>query len=529
MQPSTPRRAPDSDQLVVSAPTNPALTLRALARFPDRVAFVSEGESLSYREASDLIGRIQQVFVEAGLERGDGFALLAGNRPDSWCAMIAAQGLGLSTTPLHPLGSLDDHRFQLGDAGIRVLLVDVANFGRRGAELTDAVEITFTLGTADFGSDLTAAVDAMDASPPVAIAGPDDVASIGYTGGTTGRSKGVVRRHRSLSASTSAILANFNLPDTPIYLAVAPISHVAGSKIVPVLLRGGTVHLQHGFDPVRVIDTIESQAINMTLLVPTMIYSILDSPRLDEGEPLGSLELLLYGASPMAPSRLVEGLERIGPVFSQLYGQSECYPIAVLPASDHRSDRPDLFLACGSPVASCEVALLDAEGNEVPVGEPGEICVRSTSVMDEYLHQPERTAEAFRFGWLHTEDIARRDEEGHLFIVDRAKDMIVSGGFNIYPKEVEDVLTGHPSVAQAAVFGIPDDRWGEAVTAVIVCRADAEVEVAELQAMVKNAKGAAHTPKRIDFVEGLPLTAVGKVDKKAIRAPFWAESDRQVG
>ncbi len=421
VQPANPSSRSGHEQLIVSAPTNPALTLRALARFPDRVAFVSEGGSLSYREASDLIARIQQVFTEAGLERGDAFALLAGNRPDAWCAMIAAQGLGLSTTPLHPLGSLADHRFQLGDAGIRVLLVDVANFGQRGAELADAVETVFTLGTADFGSDLIGAVEATEASAPVAIVGPDEVASIGYTGGTTGRSKGVVRRHRSLSASTAAILADFDLPETPIYLAVAPISHVAGSKIVPVLLRGGTIHLQHGFDPIRVIDTIESESINMTLLVPTMIYAILDSPRLAEGTPLASLELLLYGASPMAPTRLVEGLERIGPVFSQLYGQSECYPIAVLPASDHRSDRPDLFLACGSPVASCEVALLDADGNEVPVGEPGEICVRSTSVMDAYLHQPEKTAEAFRFGWLHTEDIARRDEEGHLFIVDRAK------------------------------------------------------------------------------------------------------------
>ncbi len=527
-QPRPTARRDDSD-LVVSAPTTPTLTLRALERFPDRVAFVYEGVSLGYAEASALIGRMQRVFVEAGLEHGDRLALLAGNRPDSWCAMIAAQGLGLSTTPLHPLGSLDDHRYQLGDAGIRVLLVDVDHFGQRGAELADAVETTFTLGPADFGLDLAAAVEAAEVSPPVSVAGPDDIAVIGYTGGTTGRSKGVVRRHRSSSASTSAILANFNLPATPIYLAVAPISHVAGTKIVPVLLRGGTVHLQHGFDPVRVIETIESEQINMTLLVPTMIYAILDAPRLAEGDPLASLELLLYGASPMSPTRLDEGLERIGPVFSQLYGQSECYPIAVLPASDHRSDRPDLFLSCGSPVDSCEVALLDTDGNEVAIGEPGEICVRSTSVMDEYLHQPDKTDEAFRFGWLHTEDIARRDVEGHLFIVDRAKDMIVTGGFNIYPKEVEDVLTSHPSVAMAAVFGIPDERWGESVTAVVVCRTGAEVDAAELQSMVKDAKGSAHTPKRIDFADALPLTAVGKVDKKALRKPFWASSDRQVG
>ena len=510
-------------------PTTPTLALRALARHPDRTAFRSDEGTLTYAGAADLIGRMQAVLVARGLGRGDGLAILAGNRADSWCALIAAQGIGMYTTALHPLASLDDQRYQLADAGVRALLVDAKSFAARGGELADDVEQVLTLGEAGFGVDLRAAAEGAGASTPRSLAQPDDRAIINYTGGTTGRSKGALRHHRSSSASNAAILADFELPDRPSYLAVAPISHVAGSKILPVLLRGGTVHLQHGFDPERVIDVIAERRISTTLLVPTMIYGLLDSPRLDEGDPLASLELLLYGASPMSPSRLQEGLERIGPVFSQLYGQTECYPISLLPRSDHRADRPELFSSCGSPVVSCDVALLDEEGHEVGVGEPGEICVRSPYVMDGYVDQPEVTDEAFRFGWLHTDDIARRDEEGHLFIVDRAKDMIVSGGFNIYPKEIEDVLTAHPAVAMAAVVGAPDERWGEAVTAVIVRRPGADVDADELRDLVRSRKGGAHTPKRVEFADELPQTAVGKVDKKAIRAPFWAESDRQVG
>ncbi|MFV0309244.1 MAG: AMP-binding protein [Desertimonas sp.] len=511
----------------ITSPTVSALTARALARHPHRVAFSWDGGTLTYAHTAALIGGIQAAYATAGLSRGACIGVLAGNRAESWCAIAAAQAMGMRTTPLHPMGSLADHRFQLGDAGVDALVVDPDGFGERGAALADDIDTVFALDPAGFGRDLLAAAADIGAAPARDVSRPDDIAIINYTGGTTGRPKGVMRRQRHLGASTAAILADFELPVTPRYLAAAPISHVAGSKVLPTLWRGGTVHLQQGFDPSRLVTTVAAERINMALLVPTMIYGLLDHA--DDLSALSSLELLLYGASPMSPSRLREGLERIGPVFSQLYGQTECYPVAVLARADHDVARPELFSACGHPIASCQVALLDADNNEVPQGEPGEICVRAPHVMEEYWQRPDTTAETFAGGWLHTSDIARRDEEGRLFIVDRKKDMIISGGFNIYPKEIEDVLTAHPGVAQAAVIGIPDEKWGEAVTAVIVRRGSTDATADELTALVREQKGRAHAPKRVDFVDALPLTAVGKVDKKVLRQPYWDAADRQVG
>jgi fatty-acyl-CoA synthase len=183
---------------------------------------------------------------------------------------------------------------------------------------------------------------------------------------------------------------------------------------------------------------------------------------------------------------------------------------------------------CGRPVPWLKVALLDEDNNEVPAGEPGEICVRGPLVMKGYLNKPEQTAEALAGGWLHTGDIARQDKDGFLTIVDRKKDMIVSGGFNVFPREIEDVLGTHPAVAQAAVIGVPDEKWGEAVKAVVVLRPDQTVEEQELIALVKDKKGAVHQPKSIDFVEAIPLSALGKPDKKALRAQYWGESGRMV-
>jgi fatty-acyl-CoA synthase len=512
-------------------PTVCEQTMRALARYPSRVAFSWPGGSISYAGATEMIGRMQKVFIQLGLPPGSRVAFLTANRADSWCAGVAAQLCRLAITWLHPLGSLEDQLFQIEDSESRMLVVDAATFHDRGGDLASraaGLQKVFTLGPASYGADLLAAVEQAGSATARCLAGPDDLATLNYTGGTTGKSKGALRYHREYGGFASAILADFEIPETPRYLTVAPISHVAGTKVLPALMRGGTVHMLKGFDPEAVFRTIEREHINFTLFVPTMIYVLLDHPALDRTD-LSSLELLLYGASAMSPSRLTEGIARIGPVFSQLYGQTECYPVSVLRKADHDPRTPELFLSCGFPIAACEVKVLDEADQEVATGEAGEICVRASHVMAEYWKRPEQTAETLKNGWLHTGDIARSDERGYLFILDRKKDMIVSGGFNIFPREVEDVLSQHADVAMVAVVGVPDDKWGEAVTAVVVAREGARPSAEELINLVKARKGSAHAPKHIKFVTELPMTGVGKVDKKVLKAGFWVGRDRMVG
>jgi fatty-acyl-CoA synthase len=409
--------------------------------------------------------------------------------------------------------------------------VDAASFRERGGELAaqaGQLKAVFTMGPADYGADLLQAIEIEGHASALCLAGADDLATLNYTGGTTGKSKGALRYHRENSGAAGAILADFEIPEAARYLTVAPISHVAGTKVLPTLMRGGTVHMLRGFDPEAVLATIARERINFTLLVPTMIYVLLDHPALAKTD-LSSLELVLYGASAMSPSRLIEGIERIGPVFSQLYGQTECYPVSVLRKADHDPNRPELFLSCGFPIAACEVKILDDNDQEVKTGEAGEICVRAPHVMAEYWKRPDITAETLKNGWVHTGDIARKDDRGYMFILDRKKDMIVSGGFNIFPREVEDVLSQHADVAMVAVVGIPDEKWGEAVTAVVVLREGAKADADELINLVKTRKGSAHAPKQIRFVNQLPMTGVGKVDKKVLRASFWSGRGRMVG
>jgi fatty-acyl-CoA synthase len=259
-----------------------------------------------------------------------------------------------------------------------------------------------------------------------------------------------------------------------------------------------------------------------------MIYVLMDSP-LAETADLSSLETLFYGASAMSPTRLAEGIEKWGKIFFQCYGQSEApMVLAHLKKAEHDLEHPERLASCGRPTPWVRLALLDDDNVEVAKGEPGEICVRGPLVMEGYHGLPEQTAEAFAGGWLHTGDVGRFDDDGFLYIVDRKKDMIITGGFNVFPREIEDVIATHPSVAQVAVIGVPDETWGEAVKAVIVARPGESVDPSEIQALVKQAKGSVQAPKSVDIVEAIPVSPLGKPDKKALRAQFWGDQSRGV-
>jgi fatty-acyl-CoA synthase len=511
---------------VTSGPTYGGFTLAVLRRRPDRTAFTWDGGSMTYGGALDLIGRMQAVFSKRGLRRGECVAFLAGNRAEAWCASIAAQASGLAVNWMHSLASVEDHLHQVSDSDAVALVVDARRFTERGGELsakTDRLRAVFTLGPAEYGTDLVREADDIGAATPYDLAEPDDLALLNYTGGTTGLPKGAERRHRSRGATFPlAILADFEFPASPRYLAVGPFNHAAGTKVLPSFMRGGSVHLLDGFAPDRVLSAIERERVNFTMLGSTMIYALLDDPAMRTAD-LSSLELLLYGGSSISPDRLQEGLDRIGSVFSQLYGQTECYPISVLSRADHDPARPELLKSAGRPGWTSSVAVLDDEGNKVADGEVGELCVRSPLVMDGYRNLPELTAEAFKFGWLHTGDVGFQDENGYLYIMDRKKDMIIVNSSNVFAQGVEDVLMSHPGVAHAAVFGVPDVVTGEAVSAAIVLRPGEHPDPDELARYVQDRKGELQAPRHIHFVDRLPITSLGKVDKRALHATFAAD------
>jgi fatty-acyl-CoA synthase len=446
----------------------------------------------------------------------------------------AGQTQGYRRTSLHPLGSLEDHAYVLNDAGVTTLVIDPnPMFVERALGLVAKVpglKQVLTIGPvpdelAHLGKDLDATAATFEPRPlEVASVPADHIVSITYTGGTTGKPKGVIGTSLAMATMTQIQLAEWEWPERPKFLMCTPLSHAGAAFFAPVLLKGGSLFVLAKFDPAEVLRTIEEEKIAATMLVPSMLYALMDHPD-SHTRDLSSLKTVYYGASAINPTRLKEAIDRFGPIFAQYYGQSEA-PMAItyLRKDEHDDKR---LASCGRPSAFLKTALLDEDGNPVAQGEPGEICVAGPLLAGGYWNLPEVTAETFRDGWLHTGDVAREDEDGFWFIVDRTKDMIVTGGFNVFPREVEDVVAEHPAVAQVAVIGTPDEKWGEAVTAVVVLRADAPADEAgrasvihEIQAAVKERKGSVQSPKQVIFADAIPLTGLGKPDKKALRAQY---------
>lgn len=509
-------------------PTFFSLVLRALCRHPGRTAFRQGDLAVSYQDVIDFMGKVQAVLQAHNISRGARIALLTENRYETWCASVAAQGLGVATSWLHPLSSLESQVGQIRDVGATALIIDGDAFEDRARELASALPdvMLFCVGKTSAGADFLALIAASESTGPVEQGVATDIGTLNFTGGTTGRQKAIVRQAGQVALMAIAMNSELELPDEVQYLAIGLISHVTGQLIAPALMRGGTVHLHQKFDAVQVLETIQRERISVTLMVPTMIYKVLDAPL--EDFDLGGLKLVVYAGSVISPDRLMQAIQRIGPVFSQVYAQTECTPIAILRRGDHDLDDPSSLEACGYPMATAEIAILDDDNQPVPDGRIGEICVRSPSVMQGYLEQPDATDEALSGDWLHTGDIGFANARGRLSIVDRKKDMIVSGGSNVYPREVEDVLTAHAAVASAAVIGVPHAIWGEAVAAIVVLRSGAKADAGELMAYVRERKGPLIAPKQIEFADVLPMTPFGKIDKKKLRAPYWQGEARAI-
>jgi fatty-acyl-CoA synthase len=511
----------------------PTLLVRALSADLERAVLSFGDISLSADECRQAISQYTQALADMGLAAGDKVAVLSANRPEVLFLTAACLINRYVLIPMHPLGSLEDHAFVLADAGATHFVFDAERFSKRGEQLAQKYGqsiVALSLGSSAIGQDLSAASAAMRPKPLVAptVAG-EEVYRYSYTGGTTGRPKAIAVTHSMARALLNTQMADWEWPPELRQLICAPLSHAGAAMFMPTLLRGGELVVLPQFDPVAVMSTIERRRITCVLLVPTMIYALLDDPRFRDFD-LSSLQTVFYGASAMSPVRLQEAIKALGPIFFQFYGQAEApMTISVLRRGEHITSDYRRLASCGRPVDGVQVTLVNDDDTEVEPGELGEICVRGPLVMAGYHNRPDETQEVLRGGWLHTGDIAARDPDGFLRIVDRKKDLIISGGFNIYPKEIEDVLALHPSVATSAVIGVSDDRWGEAVKAVVVLRHNMTASTEDLVALVRDRKGPHHTPKTIEFVDDLPLTAVGKPDKKKLRIQFSSRSCATAG
>jgi fatty-acyl-CoA synthase len=508
------------------------LLVSVLLRWPDRVAFEQGGREYRYREVADGVARLDALLRRSGGGPGRGVGVLSGNTVEAWMVIAATQIGGGRFTALPTRGSLDDLVFFVNDSELSVLVVQdrLEEIGAAIVERCPRLQSVFTIGHSDLGPDI-AVLREREASVPLR-ADPgidrDDVCHIFYTGGTTGVSKGAAHTHGSLLAALPSYISAFQIPPLSRYLMAAPISHSGIPFVAPTLFGGGTVVLIDSFDPELFCATVERSRITFAMGVPTMVYALIDFLA-DHDADFSSLVSFQYGAAPISPDRLIEAQQRIGQVFVQGYGVIEVYGVGTfLPAALHDPSRREVLSSCGYPHPGVAVALLDDDGNHLADGEVGEICLRSPGAMKGYWNRPDETEKVFEHGWLHTGDVGVRDATGLHTIVDRKKDVIVSGGFNVFPAQVENVIASDPSVSMVAVIGVPDEHWGEAVKAIVAAAPGRQVDVARLTALVRESKGPVSTPKSIDIIDAMPLTAAGKIDKRALRLPYWRGTERQV-
>jgi fatty-acyl-CoA synthase len=496
-----------------------------------------DGTSLSYGEVVELSHAVAKALRRSGVEPGDKVGILSANDPTAFSCVFGIARAGAVWCPINPRNAAGENAELLDLFDCSTLIFQPA-FDELVAAIVPKLPKLTTLvrlgGGDGEGDDLARAfhswLDAARDDPPGEAVQPEDVVALVGTGGTTGRPKGVMLTDRNIEAMSAITLMSYPFPGRPVYLAQAPLTHAAGVLCFPILARGGEVVIMAKPDVGRFLELIGRHRVTHTFLPPTLIYMVLGHPALDSAD-LSSLQCFWYGAAPMSAARLAEALDRIGPM-AQLFGQSEApMMISTMAPAEHRLPDGTIDSArlssAGRPSPLVTVAILDQQGRPVPRGERGEICVRGSLVMAGYYQNPEATAEASAHGWHHTGDIGFLDEDGYLYIVDRAKDMVITGGFNVYSAEVEQALMAHGAVRDCAVIGLPDEKWGERVTAVIQLQPDTEIDVDDLIAFVKQRIGSVKAPKQIEIWADLPRSTIGKVLKTEIRVALTGRSPDQ--
>lgn len=496
---------------------------RSIQRHPDQIATVSGQRRQSYRTLVDRVARSASALQALGLQPGDRLALLAHTSDRLIELLLAAWWCGLVACPLNTRWSPQEIAYALQDCEASALAVDDACLGSVQGLAVPCLRVHLYIG------EPSRCPEGWSPWEPLVVAAlpmpdtrcdPQTLAAIVYTGGTTGAAKGVMLSHTNIWASMAARLAVVPNPEHSVTLLISPLFHVAGlGRMVVQIMTGGTCVSLAGFDPAKVVELMAQEGANDIMAVPSMLHVLLETPGFEPGH-LPNLERILWGAAPMPPALLRRALARFpNAEFIHAYGMTEtAASVALL-----RVERSAAFLqsdrirSVGRPTVAVEIQVTDEQGVEVPPGTPGEIRLKGPAVMQGYWGRPQETQEAFHDGWLCTGDAGIMDSEGYLYITDRIKDMIISGGENIYSTEVENALAQHPAVSASAVVGVPHPKWGEAVHAVVVIKSGQTATAEDLDAHCRRLIAGFKCPKSYELRDHLPLTAAGKVAKNLLR------------
>ncbi len=501
----------------------------------NRPAVANDGRRYTHLEHAQRIWRLANALANDGLAPQERIAVLSQNRSEYLELYGAAEAGGFVLATLNWRLAPAELLAILRDCAPSVLVFE-AQYADVATQLISALEAKPKLlcigGTANGATDYEALLVRGAPHPPAHRPKPEDIAHLIYTSGTTGRAKGAMLSHRALLASAAAIACLAGERPTDRILLVMPLFHV-GAKIEWLSLQymGGSAVVLRQFEPDTVFETISRERVTLTHMAPTMVKTLVEHPSRTRHD-LSSLVNVHYGSAPAPVEELRRAVAAFGPIFTQLYGMTEQLLSSMLLPYQQKLDGSERDIArlasAGQPYPDTEIRILDDAGRDLAVGEVGEVVVRSPGMMSGYFRNPELTAQTIRDGWLHTGDMGFMDDEDYLFIVDRKKDMIISGGENIYSREVEEALLAHPAVGETAVIGVPDPKWGESVKAFVVLRAGMHAKEAELVTHCRTLIASYKKPGSIEFVASLPRLAHGKVDKKALRAPFWAGVGRNV-
>lgn len=504
---------------------------------PKGIAYVADSKEFTFNEIGELSSRIANALISSGFAKGAKGAVWSGNDPVAWTCALGLWRAGLVWLPINARNALDDTLYVLDEFDADVVFYQ-SHFGDEADAVRaklPKVKAWICIDSAPHEtSTLDAFIEGQPATPPRINYDMDDLVAISPTGGTTGKPKGVMNTHRTVQTFVANFMngVTYGNNEKPVNLAAAPMTHTAGILSLPCTARGGKVVVLPKPDPKAMFAAFAQHKVTEIFLPPTVIYRLLEIPGIEKLD-FSSLKYLLYGAAPMSVEKLKKAIEVFGPVMTGGYGQTECYAsISILRPEEHFDGdtlATDTRLSSvGRPSPLIAVEIMNDENQPLPKGDAGEICVRGDLVMKGYYKAPEKTAETIIDGWLHTGDIGHIDADGYLYITDRKKDMIISGGFNVYPGEVEQIIWSHPAVQDCAVIGVPDEEWGEAVKAVVEVKPGMSVSAEELIGFCRKQISGVKTPKSIDFVESLPRSSVGKVLKKDLRKTYWKGAVRNI-